>query len=199
MLEDATPMDLLRRLRGGEEQAAAELFRRYEAVIRRRVRVWMRLQDQRLRRAFDSADVCQSVLASFFLRAAAGQYDLNEPEQMVALLFRMARNKLLHQVNREQAERRDIRRDVAKPNTAAAADPSPSPSSQLAGRELLDEARRRLSAEERRLAELRAAGREWADIAAELGGTAEGRRKQLARALDQVVRQLGIDDGTPEG
>ena len=56
----------------------------------------------------------------------------------------------------------------------------------------------RLSKEERRLADLRAAGREWADIADDLGGTAEARRKQLTRAISRVSRELGLDEGDDE-
>ena len=40
------------------------------------------------------------------------------------------------------------------------------------------------------LAELRADGCEWTEIASRLGGTAEARRKQLARAVDRVEQQL---------
>src|SRR5436190_19371790 len=111
MRENESAVELFRHVRAGDSEAATELFRRYEPSIRRRVRVWLRLQDERLGRAFDSMDVCQSVLASFFLRAAAGQYEVQEPGQLVALLFRMARNKLAHQVAREQAQRRDARRN----------------------------------------------------------------------------------------
>jgi hypothetical protein len=58
--------------------------------------------------------------------------------------------------------------------------------------------RKRLSEEERHLADLRGQGRDWAAIAAELGGTPEGRRKQLRRAIERVERELGLaaDDGT---
>src|SRR5438270_7279038 len=111
MYENDSAVQLFSRVRAGDADAAAELFRRFEPAIRRRVRVWLRLQDPRLRRVFDSIDVCQSVLASFFVRAAAGQYDLEEPGQLIALLFRMARHKLSHQVARQQAARRDVRRD----------------------------------------------------------------------------------------
>ena len=47
----------------------------------------LRLTDPRLRRQYDSLDICQSVLASFFVRAAAGQYDLDRPEQLLKLLL----------------------------------------------------------------------------------------------------------------
>ena len=81
MADDNTFADFLRRVRAGDEQAAAELVSRYESAVR--VEVRMRLADSRLRRVLDSMDLCQSVLASFFVRAAAGQYDLERPEQLV--------------------------------------------------------------------------------------------------------------------
>ena len=84
--------EFVRRIRAGDATAAAELVRRYEPVVRLEVRV--RLGDPRLRRAFDSMDVCQSVLASFFVRAAAGQYELGGPGDLVRLLVAMARRKL---------------------------------------------------------------------------------------------------------
>src|SRR5206468_2113644 len=58
MAEDASFADLIRRVRQRDEQAAAELVRRYEPAIRVAVRV--RLTDPRLRRVVDSMDICQS-------------------------------------------------------------------------------------------------------------------------------------------
>src|SRR6059058_2495721 len=98
MSDDNAFADLIRRIRAGDELAAAELVKRYEPAIRLEVR--LRLGDARLRRVFDSMDVCQSVLASFFVRAASGQYELEDPGQLIALLFQMARHKLAHQVAR---------------------------------------------------------------------------------------------------
>jgi len=193
MPEDDVLGPLIVRVRAGDPAAAAELVRRYEPVIRSRIRVWMRMQDRRLGRVFDSMDICQSVLGSFFVRAAAGQYDLEQPEQLVGLLVRMAQHKLAHQVSKQQAQRRDVRRvggaDLHKVDVAAAGD---SPSVIVAAQELLEEFRKRLSEEERRLADLKAQGRDWAAIVAELGGTADGRRMQLGRALERVSAELGL-------
>jgi RNA polymerase sigma factor (sigma-70 family) len=182
------------RIRAGDEQAAAELVRLYEPEIRLEVRTWLRLRDPRLRRVFDSMDVCQSVLASFFIRAAAGQYDLERPEQLVRLLVTIARNKVAYQARRQQAQRRDQRRDVEadRPGQEPAG-AEPSPSRIVSGRELLAELRQRLTPEELRVADLRAEGRQWAEIAAVLGGTAQARRRQLARALDRVAVQVGLE------
>ena len=66
------------------------------------------------------------------------------------------------------------------------------------GRELLGEVRRRFSDEERRLADLRADGREWAEIAELVGGTAQARRKQLARAVDRIAREIGLGESDDE-
>jgi RNA polymerase sigma-70 factor (ECF subfamily) len=192
MSDDSTFADFLRRVRAGDEKAAAELVRRYESAIRLEVR--MRLADSRLRRVLDSMDLCQSVLASFFVRAAAGQYDLDRPEQLVRLLVTIARNKVVHQARRQQSQRRDVRRDVeADWAVYEPAGADPSPSRVVSGRELLAELRRRLTPEELRVADLRAEGRPWAEIAAELGGTAQARRKQLARALDRVAAQVDLE------
>jgi RNA polymerase sigma-70 factor (ECF subfamily) len=188
--------DFIRRIRAGEDAAARELVERYEPIIRREVRV--RLRDPRLYRQFDWADVCQSVMASFFVRAHAGQFDLDQPDRLLRLLVVMTRHKLAKQERRHRASRRDYRRveggDPAHLEAQLAA--VPSPSRLVAGRELLDEFRRRLSDEERQLADLRAAGYEWAEIASRLGGTPGARSKQLARALDRVEEELEEGEGT---
>src|SRR5215471_15985968 len=106
MSSDPPFAGFIRRIRQGDEQAAAELVRRYEPAIRLEVRMRLRRNDPALRRAFDSMDVCQAVLASFFVRAAAGQYDLDEPGQLVALLVRMAQNKLAGQARFHRRQQR---------------------------------------------------------------------------------------------
>jgi RNA polymerase sigma-70 factor (ECF subfamily) len=193
MAESELFADFLRRIRAGDERAAAELVERYEPLIRRSIR--LRLTDPSLARLVDTTDICQSVLGSFFVRAAAGEYELNEPGQLVALLTRMARNKLASQARRNQAQRRDGRRRAAGDvNDLDPAGTGTTPSRVLAARDLLDEVRRRLGDEERRLADLRAQGMGWAEVAAAVGGTPDGRRMQLTRALDRVTQELGLDE-----
>jgi RNA polymerase sigma-70 factor (ECF subfamily) len=185
--------DLIRRVRAGDQAAATELVRRYEPAIRRAVR--FRLADARLGAVLDSMDICQSVLASFFLRTAAGQFEIDQPEQLLKLLVSMARNKLASLARRETAERRDRRRTVFAPQAAEhVAARGSGPGRQAAARELLREAYQRLTPEERQLAELRNQGLDWNTIASQLGGTAVGLRKKLSRALDRVTRQLRLDE-----
>jgi RNA polymerase sigma-70 factor (ECF subfamily) len=192
--EPTSFQELIRRVRAGDQGAAAELVQRYEPTIRRVVR--FRLTDTRLRTHFDSMDICQSVMASFFVRTAAGDYELDQPEQLLNLLAAMARNKLAEQVRKQTAERRDHRRvgPAGKGQEEFLAREG-SPSQQVSAEELLREVQRRLSPDERRLMELRNQGLEWSEIAGRLGGNAEALRKQLSRALDRITCELGIEPG----
>jgi RNA polymerase sigma factor (sigma-70 family) len=184
--------EFIRRIRAGDPEAAAELVRRHEPEIRLEVRAWLRLRDPRLRRVFDSMDVCQAVLATFFVRAAVGEYDLDRPGQLAALLAGIARNKLSEHVKHHQRQRRDVRRVEGLDPVEVRTPAQETPSQGAAGKELLAEFRRRLSEEENRIADLRANGRDWSAVAAELGGTPDGRRKQLTRAIERIERELGL-------
>ena len=193
MSESPAFEELIRRVRAWDQEAAAELVRRYEPAIRRAVRV--RLAGARLGNLLDSMDICQSVLRSFFVRAASCQFDLETPEQVLKLLTAMARNKLTSQARKQHARRRDNRRASALGDEGsrlvAAGD---SPSAAIVVRDLQQEIRRRPSPDEWRLLELRNQSHDWAEIAARVGGNAESLRKKLSRAIDRVVEELGLDD-----
>ena len=184
--------ELIRQVGNGDEQAAGRLVRDFEPVIRRVLRA--RLRSARARQEFESMDICQSVFAIFFVRVAAGQYDLKEPDDLIKLLLTMTRNKVAEKMRHQHRLRRDSRRTVGGVEELALASRDPTPSSVVAGKELFEQARQRLSAEERQLVELRGQGLSWEEVAASLGGTAGARRNQLARALDRVAVELRIDE-----
>ena len=106
--EEMSFVDLVRKVRAGDEAASAELVRRYEPAIRIAVRA--RLTDPGLRRLFDSMDICQSVFANFFVRATAGEYEFDKPERLIQLLATMARNRVTDHALQQRAARRDYRR-----------------------------------------------------------------------------------------
>lgn len=193
MQADEEFQQLMRRVRAGDGDAATELVRQYEPEIRRVVRV--RLRNPGMHRVLDTMDICQSVLANFFARAALGQFELEDPAQLLKLLVTMARNKLRDQVRRHHARRRDQRRVAGDGMEAleAVGDGGTTPSQIVAGKEMIQAIQRLLSKEERFLAEQRALGREWADIAAELGAKPDALRIKLARAIDRVAPAIGIE------
>ena len=170
MSPDRSFEELIRQVGNGDEQAAGRLVRDFEPVIRRVLRA--RLRDARARHEFDSMDICQSVFAIFFVRVAAGQYDLKEPEDLIKLLLTMTRNKVAEKMRRQHRLRRDSRRTVGGVEELALAGLDPTPSSVVAGKELLELARQRLSEEERQLVDLRGQGLSWEEVAASMGGTA---------------------------
>ena len=184
---------LLRRVRAGEPEAVAELIRAYEPEIRRTVRV--RLTDFRMRRLLDSMDVCQSVWANFFVHVGLGRFDLDRPEELLKLLAVMARNKLRDHARRQHADRRDCRRVRAATTTPSGRSPTPNPAPagswpvRICSNRCATAFRRRnvISRTSTRL------GRDWADLAAECGASPEALRERLARALDRIVEELGLE------
>jgi RNA polymerase sigma factor (sigma-70 family) len=194
MSPDTSFCALVQRVRAGESDAAAELVRTYEPEIRRAVRVWA--TNPRMGRVLDSMDICQSVLANFFVRAAAGQFDLERPEQLLGLLVKMAKNKLRDYWRKETAERRDVRRRPGGDAEVLEGVPGcqATPSRVVAGQELLQAALGRMSDAERQLAVLRGTGRTWEEIAAEAGSTPAAVRMRLTRALDRVASEMNLNE-----
>jgi RNA polymerase sigma factor (sigma-70 family) len=191
MAESLDFVDFLRRIRAGDHAAATELVRRFEPLIRREVR--MRIGDDRLNRVFDSADVSQSVFASFFTRAASGEYQLERPDQLVRLLVSMAHNRVVSRVRKERRLVRDVRRLAGEPNALQqVGDAGPSPSEIASRKEEWEFVKSSLTDEEHQIFELRGAGLSWDEIAGRLGGSGPSRRMQLSRGLDRLRRCLGV-------
>ncbi len=92
----------------GSEDAAWQLVERYGEEIRRAVR---RALDRRLRSKFDSLDFVQLVWSSFF-RVRDQVQRFNRPEEMVAFLLKMARNKVGMEARRRlKTEKFDVKRE----------------------------------------------------------------------------------------
>ena len=181
--------DLIRRVRSGNPEAARELVDRYGPHIRRVAR--FELRDARLRRLVDSEDVWQSVAAAFFVRAAVGEFELESPRDLLSLLSTMARNRARRHAEHEGAAKRDFRR--SEPLDTSACDVAargPTPSSVASYREMRVRFLERLSEEERLIAELRAEGFTWPEVADRLGDDPfhSAIREGRELSLDQAAR-----------
>ena len=192
MSEESSFRGLLDRVRAGDERAAEELIRTYLRHIRLVVR--KRLRDPALRPLLESMDICQSILGSFFLRVALGQFDLQTPEDLRKLLVTMALNKIRNHKRKLETSRRDHRRNRSPAAGVEFIDPAPSPGRVVANRELLQEVRRRLSDEVRLLVDLRADGYTWPEIAARLGEPPDTLRLRHDRAVDRLAEELGLHE-----
>ena len=101
---------LLAQLRAGDHRAADAIFQRF---ARRLVGLARARLDERLRQKVDAEDVVQSVFRSFFGRSARGEFDFANWEGVWRLLVLLTVRKCGHRAIHFQAERRDVRREVA--------------------------------------------------------------------------------------
>jgi DNA-directed RNA polymerase specialized sigma24 family protein len=186
-------VSLIERLRRGDNEAARTLLARYEPVLRRIVA--MRLLDRKLRGVVDTEDICQSVLGSFFVRLGLGQYEIAEESDLLRLLATMVRNKVVSKKRRRTLEQRDDVQITLKERMAEnRAVSESSPSACLTYEELLREAEGMLSPKERELIALRKQGLGWIEIGCRLSEDPECLRKRMARTMDLVIEQLGLDE-----
>lgn len=104
----STLSDFLVRIHRGDEDAARELLRRYEAEVRLVVR---RQLPRLLRSRFDSLDFLQSVWGSFFRRMRDAPTDFEDSRHLVAFLARAAKNKVIDEYRRAASRKQDMHRE----------------------------------------------------------------------------------------
>jgi DNA-directed RNA polymerase specialized sigma24 family protein len=194
-MNDSVFQVLVDRARTGDETAAATLVTEYQTELHRYVR--FKLTSPAVRRVVDSLDVCQSVLAGFFVSLRDGRLEVIQPRQLFRLLAVMAENKVRDKVRVHHAARR---------GGGALADGGPvdvvegrdeDPAEAVEGRELLASVRDRLRVDDREVVDRWLAGEGWPQIAAAVGKKPDAVRHQVTRAVDQAARELGLIGETP--
>lgn len=160
----------LGRIQAGDEEAARELLRRYEAEVRLVVR---RQLPRLLRSRFDSLDFLQSVWGSFFRRVRSGPADFEDSRHLVAFLARAAKNKVIDEYRRAASQKHDVRReeplwgDGARPREVAGENDSPSEVAEA--HEVYGRLMELMPEERRTILELKAVGLSSRDIGEKLG------------------------------
>jgi DNA-directed RNA polymerase specialized sigma24 family protein len=182
--------ELLSRVRAGDDAATSEIFRTYAPHVKSLVRSLMRIQSVRL--MAEPSDVYQSVMASFFIRAAVGQYDIDEPRQLMALLKAMAKNKVVDLTR--QPDRRISSLPVFGPGLSGIepVDSGTDPASEVLRIDLARKIRERFTDDEREISDLRLGGDNWADVGARLGIEPNAARMRLERALSRIGKELNL-------
>jgi RNA polymerase sigma-70 factor (ECF subfamily) len=196
MSDDSPAQDLLARLRSGDERAAAEVFGRF---AHRLVGLARQKLGKTLRGKEEPEDVVQSALKSFYVRYAAGQYELASWDDLWGLLTRITANKCGHRIERYQAARRDVRREVAAPDAddsnrsweLLAREPTPSHAVLLA--ELIGELHRPLGERDRGILTLRLQGADVEAICAQL----QCSERTVFRVLERIRRKLELQCEEP--
>ena len=185
MLSDEQFTLLMEDARTGDAGAAQRLVELYEPEIRRAAR--MRLKDSKLRRIVDSIDICQSVFGKFFETAQSPKgIDLKKPEQLLALLVTMTRNRVVDEHRRQTAQKRNTGEGVVEAVPDTVVEDSPGPKTAFEMKELLDQVRSQLTPDELEIADCRHSGKTWDEVAEELSESADVLRKRLKRAIVRV-------------
>jgi RNA polymerase sigma factor (sigma-70 family) len=190
---------LVARWRAGDQQAAAELFRRY--VTRLTALARSRLSAQLAGRV-DPEDVVQSVYRCFFADARAGRYEVERGGDLWQLLVTITLHKLQEQVRQNSRRKRAVQRqqNFGSEESLMGLQPhmlghEPSPVEALALADQLDQLMRDLEPLHRRMLELRLPGHTVEEIAAATERTERTVRRVLDRITQQLQRRLSDNAG----
>ena len=93
--------ELVARVRRGDETAVAELVRRYEPEVRRVAHARI---GPMLRPLLDSMDLVQSIHRSLLLGLRQGRFDVNSPENLIALAVTLVQRKVARHWRRLQSQ-----------------------------------------------------------------------------------------------
>jgi RNA polymerase sigma-70 factor (ECF subfamily) len=111
MTSDLSFVDLMTRLRSGNNEAASKIFHHFASQLI--VLARERLDKQTLQKV-DAEDIIQSVFRSFFGHQAAGELvDLTSWDSVWGMLVVMTLGKCRRQRRHFHADRRDVRREVS--------------------------------------------------------------------------------------
>jgi RNA polymerase sigma factor (sigma-70 family) len=192
MPEESSFHTLIARVQAGDQEAATEVVARYWPQVQRIIR--LRLTDWRLRRRFDSADICQSAFNALFQRVARGKRP-ESPGDLLQVLTQLACNRFTDHVRRHRAERRDVgRTDDADIGSLPLPGEEEAPSQIVARRDVVEQVEARLGEDEHWLLDQRRSGRSWESIGRQLGKESDAIRKQHDRAIERVLTQMGLID-----
>lgn len=176
---------LVRFVRGGDEAAAEELYRRYAARLRRLVAD--RCSPEFAPR-FDPDDIVQSVFRVLYEGMRTRFYDVPQGGELWGLLFVLAVNKLRDQVAYHRAARRNVRRTTDAPDQAEALARDESTAALL--RLTVEEYLAGLDETGRAIVALRMTGHSVDEVAERVGRAKRTVERVLQKARDQLDELL---------
>ena len=184
---------LLRRLRGGSQDAATLLYLRYAHRLRALTRTKFATD---LARRLDVDDIVQSVFGSFFRGASRGDYDVPAGEELWKLFLVIALNKIRAKGAYHRAAKRDVRLTAGSEVLEQVAE-TPAEQDEAAFAVLqmtIDEALARLPPQHRQMLTLRIEGCEVAEIAQRMGRSKRTVERILQECRKRLADWLEVED-----
>jgi RNA polymerase sigma-70 factor, ECF subfamily len=186
MADSSSFDDIMARLRGGDDDAARQVFQRFGCRL---ITLARQRLDRRMRPKMDAEDVLQSAFCSFFKRAAQGQYDLASWEALWGLLVVITISKCAGRAEHFRAAKRDVARESAAPASGAgplAREPTPEEAAVLT--ETVEELLRGLEPHEEEMLMLFLQGHSIAEISSQVGWAERTVHRLLARTRKRLER-----------
>ena len=181
-------------LEAGDEEAAAEVFRRY---AHRLIGLARGRLDAQIRRKVDPEDVVQSVMKSFFRRHADEQFELKSWDSLWSLLVVMTVRKCGRNVELLRAARRDVRKETHETADAAASSwrweamsDEPTASEAVALTDTLEQLMASLSEREQQILTLRLQGYDVPEIAERVQRSERTVQRLLKGIKERLERML---------
>jgi len=178
---------LLARARQGEREALARLAEQYEPKVRVVARV---LLGPALRPYLDSLDLVQSVHRSLMIGLRGDKFELNSPENLIALAVTMIRRKAARHWRHLRRQYRGKGEELPE-LLASLTSAEPDPARQAEVRDAVGHLCESLSEMERRLLEMRSQGCTTGEVAEQLGLNPIALRVRLSR-LRQRLQECGV-------
>lgn len=198
--------DLLHRWQSGDQEAAAEIYRRYEGRVQQLAErnlgryLWHRVSPD---------DVMMMALKSVLRLTAENTCTLDRNGSLWGLVANIARNKVLQQVEFHGAPKRDVRREKDAENGNASTErqedpvaPDPTPEEVAAWMDTLEMIRDRLKPDSFAIIAMRLEGHTVPEIANELGvarQTVSNRLRHIEGRLRCIFKQDEEDEKKPDG
>jgi RNA polymerase sigma-70 factor (ECF subfamily) len=183
---EAGPSDrsLLRRFREGQPDAATQLYLRYADRLYALARAQCSAD---LAARVDPEDIVQSVFRTFFRRAAKGDYDVPEGEELWKLFLVIALHKVRSTGEHHRAAKRDVRATKSGPAFDEAVQAAVRNEDALTTlRMVIEEILETLPPSQRTMIELRFEGYEVKQIAEKAGRA----KRSVERALQDFRTKL---------
>lgn len=186
---DAEPSDgvLLRRYQNRDLDAATQLYVRYAHRLRKLAQAQC---SSSLARKVEPDDIVQSVFGSFFRRAAQGQYNVPDGNELWNLLLVIALNKIRAKGAYYGAAKRDARRTTDLANLERLFEPSKRGNDDIAYtflKMVITEAMKSSTPQQKQIISLRIDGWEVAEIAEQTGASV----RSVERCLQHFREGLG--------
>lgn len=198
--EHLTFRSLLRQMQDGSREAAWTIVQTFGPQIRAVVR---RQMSQHLRKLYDSEDFVQLVWASFFLMQPRLS-SMDRPEELIALLSTMAKNKVIDEARKrtktiKHGRHKEVPLDSRECDEALAlANTSPTPSAHLIARETWNQLFANVPDHYRVIIERRVEGATLTEIATQLGMNERTIRRAIKTIRAKYAEDIQADGGEGE-